>query len=686
MRRYTIEEIEARLPPTTVQTPTSPHPAGNVVLLHGRKSAVFERAGLPDMNAAAQANLSDQGFGGLSPERRNAMLAAMLSHAPIAAMADRPRPEWLPILFALADAERLAATDARRLALKWCKTSPRFAGEGDFLKDWNSFKPGGTTVGTLLARAGDTGFDTAAWFADDGLGSTVVAPSGFFVPARFDAADLHAVEWIVDALLIAKDISVLSGQGGGAKTASAIGLAVALAAGRGHFGPLKLHPRADGAPRRVGYISAEEDPNRLGLLVAAACSVQKLDAAERASVRRNLVLHDARASGWKLGEARPGERETIAPEAHDRYLKTLRDALATERPDVVMLDTAAALLGVPNENDNAAVTALLSRLARVASGQGCAVLLLHHTPKLTKENAAAQRGEPTLVRGGGAFTNSARAVFSITGLPATEAGLFVLSGVRADSIRRLDCVKLNDRAPPDPVFLEVSSVPVQVRDGTFQSVRAVGFVASPKAANAGGIADAIRNLAMRVIDAGVIENGITVPLSPGGGRNNGRDAVAHIARALQGMNQALSEVHAKAAAKTVLTDLRDRIGCVVEADFQLPRYKTDGKPNGTRKARGLSCRWDLAPWMPAPLALPAPAPQAAPAVQPPPAAQPAQAPQPAQSAVACPPDPLGPVQAVANSPPPSDNPGPRSSAPTVPDQGAPDSAPPAESPVAGGEQ
>ena len=105
-----------------------------------------------------------------------------------------------------------------------------------------------------------------------------------------------------------------------------------------------------------------------------------------------------------MGTPRPGTRETMAPEDEDRAIKEL-DAVLHD-VDLAIFDTSSSLLALPSELDNPAITALTGRLVRVLRQHNCAGLLLCHTPKMSREAAAAQRGEATLVRGGGAFVDA----------------------------------------------------------------------------------------------------------------------------------------------------------------------------------------------------------------------------------------------------------------------------------------
>ncbi len=426
---------------------------------------------------------------------------------------------------------------------------------------------------------------------------TTPARSAFFRPVLFDAIHLTRVPWLVHGLAVAGDASVVAAPGGGAKTVAMVDLSVCVAVGRPSWHGFRIMPRADGQPHRVALITAEEAPERIALLVAAACQANGLSPAERAAVAGNLVVHDARASGFRIGEPH-GRGEDVCPEAEDRACLELRTALAGM--SLVVLDTLAATFALPNENDNSMATTLMRRLGAVLAVTGCAAILLHHTPKMTREAAAGQRGEVTGVRGAGAIVNSARIVWTITGLPISEVGLFAITGANVAALRRLDPVKLNDAAPPDPTFFEVTSERVRIGDGSDVSVRAVRAIAQPTAA-AGAIPAAMLNIAMRAVDAGTTIRGVPgVPLSRAA--TGDRAAVPRIADALRAANPTLPETHAKTAARDVLADLMGRLGCVSEADVGVPKFKGDGSLNGTDRRKGLVTHWHLAPWAAAPAA------------------------------------------------------------------------------------
>lgn len=116
---------------------------------------------------AAQANLPPSRFEELPTTLKNQLLREIARLPEIVAIADTDRFDgWLDLLFALADAAHLGATEAREIALAWSQSSSRFRNEKDFDRDWNSFvpgKPGGITIGTLFAKAAKGGFDLDGW-------------------------------------------------------------------------------------------------------------------------------------------------------------------------------------------------------------------------------------------------------------------------------------------------------------------------------------------------------------------------------------------------------------------------------------------------------------------------------------------------------------------------------------------
>jgi hypothetical protein len=226
-------------------------------------------------------------------------------------------------------------------------------------------------------------------------------------------------------------------------------------------------------------------------------------------VRQNLFTHDAQESGWQLGRARPGHREDICPPDADVALNELAPVLFGA--DVLIMDTMAAHFALENENSNPQVTSLMRRLRAAAKAANCAVLLLHHTPKMTRETAATLRGDAALVRGGSAIVNSARIALTITTPPDAEAGIFIMAGHRPEYVRRIEHAKINDAPPMTAAYFATVEVKVKVRDGSEHGVRAVEFIQPPAASSS--FTDADRNAVMKAVDGGIRDGqGSRLPL------------------------------------------------------------------------------------------------------------------------------------------------------------------------------
>ena len=169
--RYSFADIQAAFPPIHSAPPS---PSGSVqssmIALPGKRPEVFAayEGALPDLNAAAQAGMPERNwFDRLARDQQSRLIQQIAEHPGVVALADQPRPEWMPLMFAFADAGHRGVAEARDIALNWSKTSPRFSMAG-FDSIWNSFNPGrlgGVTVATLLNAAENAGFNLEPWRA-----------------------------------------------------------------------------------------------------------------------------------------------------------------------------------------------------------------------------------------------------------------------------------------------------------------------------------------------------------------------------------------------------------------------------------------------------------------------------------------------------------------------------------------
>ena len=89
------------------------------------------------------------------------------------------------------------------------------------------------------------------------------------------------------------------------------------------------------------------------------------------------------------------------------FMKTLEKAIVRDNVDLVIIDPLASAGGLRDENNNAEMGALATRLRTLAGKTGCALLLVHHT---TKEGSGSL--DTNAGRGAGALKSAMRWIVS----------------------------------------------------------------------------------------------------------------------------------------------------------------------------------------------------------------------------------------------------------------------------------
>ena len=250
-------------------------------------------------------------------------------------------------------------------------------------------------------------------------------------------------DWMPDATL-----SVLTGAGGAGKSRIALQLAVAVATGAERFiqtesGAAMLNGLKAPQLLAAGPVVFAAWETRLLAWqnrLAAVCG-QGADRAERIrQLTGQLHYVNMRPAGGLWGAAHGAHTSTTGSLLDGG--KALLDYAAAAQARLLIIDPLAAAF-VQNENDRALVRAFLSALDQWAEDHSCAVLIISHPPK----GDSAQSGSTD-------WRNGVQAVWTLEPVKVKdgdEKGKLV-PAPGGERILQVD--KLNEGAPPDPVYLQ----------------------------------------------------------------------------------------------------------------------------------------------------------------------------------------------------------------------------------------
>jgi hypothetical protein len=471
-----------------------------------------------------------------------------------------PREQWIPVLFAAADAAARGCPDAEELAMEWSKRGKGWTSEQDFSQAWNSFRPGRITVGTLLHLGQQSGVDLALWRPTTMQTSSPATASGSYVQTAatlvsapsvsmnvISAANLPATppkrKWLYGSYLVRGAVSLLVAAGARGKSTWLLATALACASGRAFLGQ-----HVFGGPLRVLYINAEDAIAELSLRLRAAMQhhgFKNSDVAE-------LYFVWADQLQLTLLTANRGQ-PSLNPDGWNQ----LNAAIDSIKPDILLIDPLVALVGGVSLNDNSAAALMLGSFVSIAAQRKIAIMIAHHAAKNREATS------PEAAMGAASLVNLSRISLSIEPLAEGDAGKVGVAPWDARSIFRIVGTKQNlSPANATDDWIRLKSVdmlnaepPVYPRGDSVAVVER--FIPNPMSAvfPAPVIAAALQSI-----------GSANPPLSPFG-RAAGTSAVAVIAAAIA---PHLGGKASNAEAKAVL-DYLIRIGKVASQPVQVPR-------------------------------------------------------------------------------------------------------------------
>lgn len=244
------------------------------------------------------------------------------------------------------------------------------------------------------------------------------APWQAIDPADYAGKPVPARQWYIDGIVPARNVTLLSGDGGTGKSLLALQIATAGALG---IGTLDLKPR----PGRTLVLAAEDEWDEVHRRLFDICAANHADLSDLRGMMRVLPLagHDAEL-------ARPDRNKVMQPTERMQWLV---DNLVAFRPALVVLDTSADLFGGDEINRNQ-VRWFVSTLRGLAMELDTAMLLLSH-PSVQ----GMQTG--TGLSGSTAWNNSVRSRLYLTA-DRDDEDMRALKGMKANYGRKGDELRM----------------------------------------------------------------------------------------------------------------------------------------------------------------------------------------------------------------------------------------------------
>jgi RecA-family ATPase len=201
-------------------------------------------------------------------------------------------------------------------------------------------------------------------------------PLALVTPPQWRGVPIPPMQWLALHRIPMADVTILSGDGGGGKTTTALQLAVSVACDLGDW----LGTLCEAGP--VIFFSGEEpehEMRRRGDRVARSRGLELSDIG-------NLHFHFADPDKCILGTGRPNLPITPTP-----LFESLRTAAKLIRPKLIVVDSNAATLG-GNYLDRVHARTFVGMFRSLAREIGCAILLLDHPSLSGMTNGTGRAG------------------------------------------------------------------------------------------------------------------------------------------------------------------------------------------------------------------------------------------------------------------------------------------------------
>ncbi len=289
-------------------------------------------------------------------------------------------------------------------------------------------------------------------------------PEPAFRPRRFSdgvyiyrdkRADIDALPprpWIAYRRLMRGQISGLVAPGGTGKTQLALQYALALAVGRGEWCGLDL--KEPGRQIKTLFVSGEDSVTELRMRLGAAAIHFGLD---EDAIEENIHVYSARDVPFSVIK----KKHKYAPLEQTEALADMLAHIKAHGIEVLIVDPLADVHQA-EESNNSEMIVVMQTWRAVAEATQCAVLLVHHTRKLTGASSEGYAGNADSGRGASAIVNATRISTTFYAMSEKDAKEWGVDPAKRHFYLRQDDAKQNlALASPEADWFRRESLPLK---------------------------------------------------------------------------------------------------------------------------------------------------------------------------------------------------------------------------------
>jgi len=230
---------------------------------------------------------------------------------------------------------------------------------------------------------------------------------GFLLP---DAKSFPAREWVYGKLALAKNVTLIIAPPGVGKTTLTLGIGLSKAAGRDIFGIDSLGKGTVAIFNNEDNI--EEQSRRL---VAAGLHYDISNADISDAIDGSRLLLNGRDNAPLTIAKRDKHGKIVAHQA-----KELTEYLIKHNVKMLIVDPLA-MTHPADENKNEEMIIVGNLYAEVANRANCAVILVHHTRKLTQSGSEGHNGNLDSARGASSLGGIVRVAYTLNVMSKADA-------------------------------------------------------------------------------------------------------------------------------------------------------------------------------------------------------------------------------------------------------------------------